>query len=101
MENTSDSTASLFGWMAWTPEVAIFFIGIGLMLAGMTVWQIRSPSIERKGFLPMPTTRGDRLFIGLLTAAYVNLAWAGFTEMQQAIGVAISFVILLVVMRWG
>nr|WP_223278773.1 DUF2160 domain-containing protein [Janthinobacterium lividum] len=100
MENT-DSTASLFGWMAWTPEVAIFFICIGLMLAGMTVWQIRSPSIERKGFLPMPTTRGDRLFIGLLTAAYVNLAWTGFTEMQQAIGAAISFVLLLIVMRWG
>ena len=101
MENTSDSTTSLFGWMAWTPEVAIFFICIGLMLAGMTVWQIRSPSIERKGFLPMPTTRGDRLFIGLLTAAYVNLAWAGFTEMQQAIGAALSFVLLVVVMRWG
>lgn len=101
MENTSDSTASLFGWMAWTPEVAIFFICIGLMLAGMTVWQIRSPSIARKGFLPMPTARGDRLFIGLLTAAYVNLAWAGFTEMQQAIGAAISFVLLVIVMRWG
>lgn len=101
MDNTSDSTASLFGWMAWTPEVAIFFICIGLMLAGMTVWQCRSPSIARKGFLPMPTTRGDRLFIGLLTAAYVNLAWAGFTEMQQAIGAAISFVLLVIVMRWG
>ena len=101
MENTSDSTASLFGWMAWTPEAAVFVICIGLMLAGMTIWQIRSPSIERKGFLPMPTTRGDRLFIGLLTAAYVNLAWAGFTEMQQSIGAAISFVLLLILMRWG
>ena len=100
MENT-DSTTSLFGWMAWTPEVAIFFICIGLMLAGMTVWQIRSPSIALKGFLPMPTTRGDRLFIGLLTAAYVTLAWAGLTEMQQAIGAAISFVLLVMVMRWG
>ncbi|WP_308925794.1 DUF2160 domain-containing protein [Janthinobacterium sp. J1-1] len=91
----------MFGWMAWTPEVAIFFCCIGLMLAGMTIWQIRSPSIERKGFLPMPTTRGDRLFVGLLAAAYVNLAWAGFTEFQQTIGAAISFVLLLVVMRWG
>lgn len=101
MENNSDSTSSLFGWMAWTPEVAVFFICIGLMLAGMTIWQIRSPSIERKGFLPMPTTRGDRLFVGLLAAAYVNLAWAGFTEFQQTIGAAISFVLLVVVMRWG
>lgn len=56
-------------WMSWTPPVAIFFVCVVLMLVGMTVWEIRSPTIERKGFLPMRTTRGDRLFIGLLTAA--------------------------------
>ncbi|MDC8758199.1 DUF2160 domain-containing protein [Janthinobacterium fluminis] len=96
-----ENTESVFAWMAWTQPVALFFAAIILMLIGMTVWQIKSPSIERKGFLPMPTTRGDRLFISLLTAAYVNLAWAGFTEMQQSIGAALSFVLLLVVMRWG
>lgn len=87
--------------MNWTAPVAIFFIAIVTMLIGMTLWQIKSPSIERKGFLPMPTTRGDRLFISLLTAAYVNLAWAGLTDMHQAVGAALSFVLLLVVMRWG
>jgi predicted small integral membrane protein len=92
---------SLFSWMAWTPPVAIFFICIGLMLVGMTVWQIRSPSIERKGFLPIPSTRGDRLFIGLLSAAYVNLAWAGMTDLDQLIGSAIGFLLLFIVMRWG
>ena len=96
-----DSTQTLFGWMAWTTPVALFFVAVLLMLAGMTIWQIRSPSIERKGFLPIPTTRGDRLFIGLLSAAYVNLAWAGLTDMAQAIGAGLSFVLLLVVMRWG
>ena len=74
--------ANAFAWMAWTPPIALFFIGIVLMLTGMAIWQVRSPSIERKGFLPIPTTRGDRLFIGLLSAAYVNLAWAGLTEEQ-------------------
>jgi len=97
MENTD----SLFAWMAWTPPVAIFFTVIVLMLAGMSVWQMRSPSVERKGWLPMPTTRGDRLFIGLLSAAYVNLAWAGLTDLDQTIGAAIGFVLLLVVMKWG
>jgi predicted small integral membrane protein len=92
---------NLFSWMAWTPPVAMFFICIGLMLAGMTLWQIRSPSIERRGFLPMATTRGDRLFIGLLTAAYVNLAWTGLTDLDQLFGAAIGFVVLLIVMRWG
>jgi predicted small integral membrane protein len=96
-----DSTTSLFGWMAWTTPVALFFVAVLLMLIGMTLWQIRSPSIERKGFLPIPTTRGDRLFIGLLSSAYINLAWAGLTDLPQAIGAGISFVLLLVMMRWG
>ncbi|WP_217429923.1 DUF2160 domain-containing protein [Rugamonas rubra] len=91
----------MFAWMAWTPEVAIFFVAILLMLVGMSLWQVRSPSIERRGFLPMPTTRGDRLFIGLLSAAYVNLAWAGLTDVTQMIGAGISFIVLLIVMRWG
>ncbi len=93
--------ANAFSWMAWTAPVAVFFIGVVLMLIGMTVWQIRSPSIERKGWLPIPTTRGDRLFIGLLCAAYVNLAWAGLTDATQWIAAAIGFVVLLVLMRWG
>jgi predicted small integral membrane protein len=90
-----------FAWMAWTMPIAIFFISIVLMLAGMTFWQLRSPSIERKGLLPIPTTRGDRLFIGLLSAAYVNLAWAGLTDVTQWIGAAIGFLLLLILMRWG
>ncbi|HEV2609629.1 MAG TPA: DUF2160 domain-containing protein [Noviherbaspirillum sp.] len=92
---------NVFSWMAWTPPVAIFFTCIVLMLIGMTIWQIRSPSVERKGFLPIPTTRGDRLFIGLLTAAYINLAWTGLTDLAQWIGAIVGFVVLLVLMRWG
>lgn len=90
-----------FSWMAWTPEVAVFFIAVVLMLIGMTLWQLRSPSVERRGFLPIPTTRGDRMFIGLLSAAYVNLAWAGLTDLSQWVAAVIGFVVLLVMMRWG
>lgn len=69
----------MFDWMAWTTPVAVFFCCIALMLVGMTVWEIKSPTIVRKGFLPMETTRGDRLFVGLLSAAYVNLAFVGIS----------------------
>ncbi len=69
----------MFEWMAWTTPVAIFFVCIALMLVAMTVWEIKSPTVMRKGFLPMETTRGDRLFIGLLCAAYVNLAFLGLS----------------------
>ena len=70
----------MFDWMAWTLPVAVFFISIVLMLAGMTIWEIRSPTVMRKGFLPIATTRGDRLFIGLLSAAYVNLGFVAISD---------------------
>lgn len=91
----------LLTWMAWTPPVAIFFTCIALMLIVMTVWELRSPTVARKGLLPLVTTRGDRLFIGLLLAAYINLAWTGLTDFSQWWGVAISAVGLVSVMRWG
>ena len=88
-------------WMVWTTPTAIFFICVGLLLTGMTVWEIVSPNVPRRGSLPITTTRGDRLFIGLLTAAYVNLAWAGLTDLDQWWGAAIGFVLLGIIMRWG
>jgi predicted small integral membrane protein len=69
----------MYQWMAWTTPVAVFFTCIGLMLGGMTIWEIKSPTSLRKGFLPLETTRGDRLFIGLLAAAYTNLAFVGLS----------------------
>lgn len=69
----------MFEWMAWTLPVAVFFSCIALMLVGMTVWELKFPTLIRKGFLPIETTRGDRLFIGLLSAAYVNLAFVGIS----------------------
>ena len=70
----------MFEWMAWTTPVAVFFCSIVLMLVGMTVWELKSPTVERKGWLPITTTRGDRLFIGLLLAAYLNLAFVAVSE---------------------
>lgn len=88
-------------WMAWTVPTATFFIVIVLMLIGMTVWQIASPTIERRGFLPIATTRGDRLFIGLLGSAYIHLAWIGLTDFSLYIALGISIVWMIVLMRWG
>ncbi|MCG7598728.1 DUF2160 domain-containing protein [Halomonas sp. McH1-25] len=88
-------------WMVWTTPTAIFFAVIAAMLAGMTAWEIASPTIERKGFLPIETTRGDRLFIGLLSAAYIHLLVVGFTPLSIWIALGVSILWLLVLMRWG
>jgi len=88
-------------WMAWTLPTGIFFIVIFIMLACMTIWEILSPTVERRGFLPMSTTRGDRLFIGLLGSAYIHLAWMTVTEISIWNALVISIIYLIVVMRFG
>ena len=98
--------------MAWTPPVAVFFVSIIVLLVGMTVWEVRSPTPVRRGFLPMATTRGDRLFIGLLAVAFTNLAyiaarsrlaiWLNLShEPSMWFGFAVSLLILAFVARKG
>ena len=88
-------------WMAWTQPVAIFFAAITLMLVTMTVLEVAWPTVERKGFLPMATTRGDRLFIGLLGAAFIHLGWLGFTELPLWWGSLVALLWFVREMRWG
>jgi len=88
-------------WMAWTIPTATFFITIAIILISMTVWEVISPTIERRGFLPLSTTRGDRLFLGLLGSAYINLAWVGLSDLTIWFGFAIALCWMVVVMRWG
>ena len=102
----------MLNWMAWTTPVAVFFCCIGVMLVAMTIWELRSPTTVRRGWLPMETTRGDRLFIGLLIAAYINLAFVGLAgQMQDWLGLeaepsvwygfVLSMAVLALVMRKG
>jgi len=88
-------------WMAWTVPTAIFFITIAIILAGMTAWQLISPAGERRGLLPIATSRGDRLFIGLLGSAYIHLAWIGLTDASLWWALGISAIYMVALMRWG
>ena len=87
--------------MAWTLPTAIFFITIACILVAMIIWQIKAPSVERKGFLPIATTPGDRLFIGLLSSAFIHLAWIGLTSLNLWIAFVIAVIWMVVLMRWG
>jgi predicted small integral membrane protein len=49
-----------------------------MTLAAMTWLAAAYPEAERVGILHIPTTRGDRLFISLITAAVIHLLWIGF-----------------------
>ena len=65
-------------WMAWTLPTAIFFALLASTLAVMTWLAAAYPEAERVGVLRIPTTRGDRLFLSVISAAVIHLLWIGF-----------------------
>jgi predicted small integral membrane protein len=69
-------------WMAWTPVTAALFAALALLLATMTSLARTHPEIERVGILGIPTTRGDRLFLSLVLAAVIHLAWIGLVGVE-------------------
>jgi len=87
--------------MAWTMPSALFFLGIASLLLVMTVLEIRKPCVERKGWLPISTTRGDRLFIGLLSSAFVHLLFLGLTDVTLWVALGISVLLMATLLRWG
>lgn len=79
-------------WMAWTRATLAFFIFVFGMITIMAVLEAIWPGgNERDGVLRLTTTRGDRLFIGLLGSAYIFLAWVGLigTPVWAPLGLAI------------
>jgi len=87
--------------MAWTWPTGLFFISVGVMLMTMIVIEIKWPGIDRRGFLPMITSRGDRLFISLLSTAYIHLVWLAMTTLPLVFASVLATAAAIVVMKWG
>lgn len=88
-------------WMAWTWPTAVFFGSIASLLILMTVLEIRNPGGNaRDGILGLRTTRGDRLFISLLSSAYVHILWLYFFGMPLTWAVVISLVLVAAIWKW-
>ena len=88
-------------WMAWTIPTALFFAGIAVALAIMTFWELLRPTELAKGFLPIATTRGDRFFIALLSAAFIHLLWLGTIADNLVVASVLSVIWAVALMRWG
>ena len=85
-------------WMAWTLPTAIFFATNFALIALMGVWEYARPGGgPRVGILGFETTRGDRLFLSLLSAAFIHLGWLGFTDLSLwwALGLSVLWAALV------
>ncbi|MCP5181664.1 MAG: DUF2160 domain-containing protein [Pseudomonadales bacterium] len=88
-------------WMAWTLPTALFFSAIALVLLVLGVAQRHWPTVARRGFLPLATTRGDRFFISLLTAALIHLGWLAVTDLPVPGASALALFAGAVIMAKG
>jgi len=88
-------------WMAWTLPSALFFVAIGCALVALTLAEVLRPSVARRGFLRLLSTRGDRFFISLLGSALLHVAWLGLTDASVVWMSALCVILVGVVMRWG
>ena len=89
-------------WMQWTAPTFGIFIGVMLMLVGMTIWDVRSPSIKRKGVLPFGFTRGERLFLGIVVFLGTVVLWMAFLpDLDWRFAFPVAAVFIFIVVRWG
>jgi predicted small integral membrane protein len=89
-------------WMAWTWQTGLFFAGLGLVLAAMTLLAALRPETERVGILGLPTTRGDRLFLTLLGSAFIHLGWLGLAGEAPLWGASLlSLGLAAALFRWA
>ncbi len=91
----------MLSWMYWTVPIAGVFIGVFLMIAGMTIWGHFSPPHRRKGFLQIVTDRSERLYIAIITFAFLMV----FVFVLGIPAVGLSAIaaagVSAVILKWG
>ncbi|MEV5896623.1 DUF2160 domain-containing protein [Nonomuraea fuscirosea] len=91
----------MLDWMVWTAPTALVFAGLVVLLAVMAVWGRISPPVARRGFLRIETDRGDRLYIGLISAAVVLAGWIAVTDLSMWLALGCALLVAVVIGRWG
>ncbi|WP_262496029.1 DUF2160 domain-containing protein [Nonomuraea sp. SYSU D8015] len=87
--------------MVWTLPTALVFIGLAVLLVVMAVWARISPPVARRGFLRIETDRGDRLYIGLISAAVVLAGWMAVTDLSMWLALGCAVLVVVVIGIWG
>ncbi len=89
-------------WMHWTVQSAIGFSALFVMLCALAYLDKISPSYGRKGFLPMVTTRGDRVFMAIISMVLIFFLWLKFfPEVTLWGAAAISAVVMTIFLKWA
>lgn len=92
----------MLSWMHWTVQSALGFIMLVILLGGLAVLDEFYPGYARRGFLPIATTRGDRVFMSLICFLTIVFAWLKYLPEVSGWWVfPIAGVIAFIIMKWA
>jgi predicted small integral membrane protein len=88
--------------MHWTVPSIAGVVGLILVIVLLNVYDVFKPGYMRKGFLPMETNRGDRVFVSILVSIVVWFLWLKFfPDRSIAYTLAVNAPLVFVLMMWG
>ncbi len=94
--------STTFKWMYWSWQSGLFFFIVFSAIAFLGFLHRVSPNVDRKGFFPMETGRGDRLFIGIYSTFVIFLlSFALFSGSYLIATAIISLIWFIVEFKWG
>jgi len=97
-----DWLAKSLSWMYWTVPTGLFFGGLFITLGVLSIYGVKNPDPGRKGFLPLVTTRGDRFFIGIISALAIHFLWIALFGLSLTwCATAISAFWFTIESKWG
>ena len=88
-------------WMAWITPTVIFFAAIAALLVTLVILELFHPTEKRRGFLQLKTTRGDRVFISLLSSAFIHLFAVAVFPASIWLGSFAAVAWAILVLTWG
>jgi len=82
-----------------SPILVLFWLFIICMLTILAILDLKKRSRPRKGFLPYPTTRGDRVFHSIICIVGIGLLWLRFVPLpiEYALILAIPLAVLILI----
>jgi len=89
-------------WMYWTPYTLTAASFLCLLILILAIFDVKKRSVPRKGFLPISTTRGDRIFISAVTSIGIGIIWLAIIgDMHLEILLTIFIIIGVVIVKFG
>jgi len=92
----------MFEWMYWTTYTVTAISFLFLLILVLALFDIKKKSVARKGFLPISTTRGDRVFISAVVSIAIGLIWlATLGEVYLEILLIIFILVSIIILKFG